>query len=84
MTMHGALHPRDDMNWLYVSRKVGRGRDSIEDCVDVSIRAPKDYIKKSQESLISVASKSIGQRRPNRKTRKQNEKQNKNKNKTVA
>ena len=32
MTMHKALHPRDDVDRLYVSRKKGgRGRTSIED-----------------------------------------------------
>ena len=39
MTMHKALHPRDDIDRLYVSRKEG-GREltSIEDSVDASIR----------------------------------------------
>ena len=32
MTMHKALHPRDDVDTLYVSRKEGgRGLASIED-----------------------------------------------------
>ena len=39
MTMHKALHPRDDVDRLYVSRKKrGRGLASIEDSVDASIR----------------------------------------------
>ena len=29
MMMHKALHPRDDVDRLYVSRKVGRGLSSI-------------------------------------------------------
>ena len=38
MTMHGALHPRDDVDRLYVSRKEGgRGLVSIEDSVDAPI-----------------------------------------------
>ena len=39
MTMHNALHPRDDVDRLYVSRKEG-GRElaSIEDTVDASIQ----------------------------------------------
>ena len=39
MTMHKALHPRDDVDRLYVSRKEGgRGFASIEDSVDASIQ----------------------------------------------
>ena len=39
MTMHKALHPRNDVDWLYVSRKEGgRGLASIEDSVDASIQ----------------------------------------------
>ena len=35
MTMHKALHPKDYIDRLYVSRKVGgRGLTSIEDSVD--------------------------------------------------
>ena len=38
ITMHKALHPRDDTDKLYVSRKEeGRGLTSIEDSVDASI-----------------------------------------------
>ena len=38
MTMHKALHPRDDADRLYVPRKEGgRGLASIEDSVDTSI-----------------------------------------------
>ena len=38
MTMHKALHPRDDVDRLYVSRKEGgRGLASIEDSDDASI-----------------------------------------------
>ena len=48
MTMHKSLHPRDDTDRLYVSRKEGgRGLASIEDCVDVSIERLEDNIKKS-------------------------------------
>ena len=39
LTMHKALHPRDDVDRLYVSRKEGgRGLASIEDSVDASIQ----------------------------------------------
>ena len=46
MTMHKALHPRDDVNRLYESRKRGRVFASIEDSVDASIQRLEDYIKK--------------------------------------
>ena len=37
MTMHKTIHPRDDVDRLYVSRKEGRrGLVSIEDSVDES------------------------------------------------
>ena len=39
MTMHKALHPWDDVNRLYMSRREwGRGLDNIEDTVDPSIQ----------------------------------------------
>ena len=49
--MHKALHPKDDTNRLYVSRKQGgRGHASIEDSVDALIRRLEDYIKKAKEN----------------------------------
>ena len=48
MTKYKPLHPKDDMNRLYVSRKgEGRGLNSIEDCVDTSIRLLENDMKKS-------------------------------------
>ena len=39
MTMHKALHPRDDVDRLYISRKEEeRGLTSIEDSVHASIK----------------------------------------------
>ena len=53
MTMHKALHPRDDVDRPYVSRKVGGRRlASIEDSVDVSIHQLEDYISKHDAGLI--------------------------------
>ena len=55
MTMHKALHPRDDVDRLYVSRKEGgRGLTCIEDGVDASIQRLKDYIQKHKGGLITV------------------------------
>ena len=55
MTMHKVLHPRDDVNRLYVSRREGgRGLASIEDSVDTSILRLKDYIQKRGGRLITA------------------------------
>ena len=55
MTMHKALHPRDDVDRLYVSRKEGgRGLASIEDSVDASIQRLKDHIEKHERGLITT------------------------------
>ena len=52
MTMHKALHPRDDVD---VPRKEGgRGLASIEDSVDTSIQRLEDYIEKHERGLITV------------------------------
>ena len=48
--MHKALHSRDDIYRVYVSRKEGRrGLASNKDCVDASIRRLEDYIKKQKQ-----------------------------------
>ena len=55
MTMHKALHPRDDIDTLYVSRKEGgRGLASIEDSIDASIQRLEDYIQKHDGGLITA------------------------------
>ena len=55
MTMHKALHPRDDVNRLYVPRKVGgKGLAGIEDAVDASIQRLEDYIEKHERGLITA------------------------------
>ena len=55
MTMHKALHPRDDVDRLYVSRKEGgRGLASIEDSVDASIQRLEDCIQKHDGGLITA------------------------------
>ena len=55
MTMHKALHPRDDVDRLYVSRKEGgRGLASIEDSIDASIQRLKDCIQKHEGGLIAA------------------------------
>ena len=54
MTMYKALHPIEDVDRLYVSRKEGgRGLASIEDTVDASIQRLEDYIEKHEWGLIT-------------------------------
>ena len=53
--MHKALHPRDDVDRLYVFRKEGgRGLASIEDSVDESKQWLEDYIEKHERGLITA------------------------------
>ena len=55
MTMHKALHPRDDIDRLYVSRKEGgSGLASIEDTVDASVQRLENYIEKHERGLITT------------------------------
>ena len=50
MTTCKALHPRDDIDRLYVFRKeAGRGLTSIEDNINTLIRQLKDYIEKRKK-----------------------------------
>ena len=55
-TIHGALHPKSDVDRLYIPRKEG-GRDliSIEDCVELVIRGLEVYVHESEERLIQAA-----------------------------
>ena len=74
MTMHKALHPRDDVDKLYVSRKEGgRGLARIEDSVDTSIQRLEDYIEKHEGGLITAIRNNTDNTIDNRmtKTRKQ-------------
>ena len=46
MTIHKTVHPRDDIDILYASRKEGgRGFPSIKDSVNRSIQGLEDNIK---------------------------------------
>ena len=75
MTMHMVLHPRDDVDRLYVSRKdVGRGLAITEDNVDGSIQRLEDYIKKHEGRLITATRNDTDRTKTNRMTinRKQN------------
>ena len=55
MTMYKALHPRDDIDRLYMLRKEGgKGIVSIQDNVDNLIQRLEDYIKKRRRRLITA------------------------------
>ena len=55
MTIDKALHPRDSIDRLYVSRKKGgRGLVSIDDSVHASIQRLEDYIEKHERGLITA------------------------------
>ena len=67
MTMHKALHPREDVDRLYLSRR-GGGRElvSIEVSVDVSIQRIEDYIEKRGGIVIKAIRNNIDNMRINR------------------
>ena len=52
MTMHKALHHRDDVDRIYVSRKGERGPVSNEESVDATIQRFEDYIKKKRRRRL--------------------------------
>ena len=55
-TMYGALHPKSDVDRLYIPKKEGgRGLISIVDCVELAIRGLEVYVHGSEEILIQAA-----------------------------
>ena len=48
MTMEKVLHPRDDIDSLYMTRKEERGLARIEDCVDGAVQGLQESINKSK------------------------------------
>ena len=54
-----ALHPRNDIDRLYVSKEKERGLASMEDHVNESRQRLEKYIKKSKERQIRAPSNSI-------------------------
>ena len=69
MTMHKALHPREDVDRLHVSRKEGgRGFTSIQERVDISIRQLEDNIEKNKERLITATRNNTNNAMINRTT----------------
>ena len=55
-TIYGVLHPKSDVDRLYIPRKEGgRGLISTEDCVEFTIRGLEVYLHGSEERLIQAA-----------------------------
>ena len=55
MSMHKALHPRDDVDRLFVSRKKGGWKlVSTEDSVDALKQRLEDYMEKHEKGLITA------------------------------
>ena len=55
-TRYGALHPKSDVDRLYIPRKEGgRGLISIDDCVELAIRCMEIYVYGSEERLVQAA-----------------------------
>ena len=52
-TIYGALHPKSDVDRLYILRKErGRSLISTEDCVELAIRGLEVYVQGSEEKLL--------------------------------
>ena len=53
MTMYGGLHPKSDVDRLYVKRKEGgRGLISVERCIREEENSLGFYVANSEENLI--------------------------------
>ena len=54
MTMYGGLHPKSDVDRLYVKRKEeGRGLISVEQCIREEENSLGSYVTNSEENLIA-------------------------------
>ena len=54
--IYGALHPKSDVQRLYIPRKErGRGLISIEDCVELAMRGLEVYVHGCEKRLIQAA-----------------------------
>ena len=55
-TMYGTLHPKPDVDRLYIPRKEGgKGLTSIRDCAELAIRSLEVYVHGNEETLIQAA-----------------------------
>ena len=69
MIKNKALHPRDDVDRLHVSRKEeGKRLASIEDSVDALIQWLEDYIEKHKGGLTTATRNDTDNTKTNRTT----------------
>ena len=56
MTMHNALHPKSNVDRLYIPRKEGgTGQQSVEEAVKLTNLGSENYVKESRECLLTAA-----------------------------
>ena len=56
MTMHNALHPKSNIDHLYIPRKEGgRGLQGVDETVKVTNLGLENYVKESKERLHTGA-----------------------------
>ena len=56
MTMHNVLHPKSNVDRLYIPRKEGgRGLQGVEEAVKVTNLGLENYVKDSRERLLTAA-----------------------------
>ena len=57
MTMHNALHPKSNVDRLYIPRRKegGRGLQGVEETVKVTNLGLENYVKESREHLLTAA-----------------------------
>ena len=54
-TIYGGLHPKSDVDRLYIPRKVGgRSLIAIEDCEELAVRGLEVYVHGSEERLLQA------------------------------
>ena len=54
-SIYGVLHPKSDVDRLYIPRKEGGvGLISIEDCVELAIRGLEVYVHRNEEKLMQA------------------------------
>ena len=56
MTMHNVLHPKSNVDHLYIPRKKGgRGLQGIKEAVKVTNLGLQNNVKESRERLLTAA-----------------------------
>ena len=56
MAMHKALHPKSNVDRLYIPRKEGgRGLQGVKETVKVTNLGLENYVKQSRERLLTAA-----------------------------